>query len=158
MDIRELLRHIQSTPSDRAVQRATGAHRQTVQRYRAWAAEHSLLRGPLPPIEDLQHLLDTTVIPSPPPQTVSSIEPYRDLVTQLHADGVEGTAILQRLGEAGYHGSLSALYRFLHQLTPPRPYATVRVEREPGEEAQLDFGYAGRMLDPQTGALRKTWA
>ena len=158
MDIRELLRHIQSTPSDRAVQRATGAHRQTVQRYRAWAAQHNLLRGPLPPIEEVQHLLDTTFVLPPPPQTVSSIEPYRALVTQLHADGVEGTAILQRLGEAGYHGSLSALYRFLHQLTPPRPYATVRVEREPGEEAQLDFGYAGRMLDPQTGALRKTWA
>jgi transposase len=158
MDIRELLRHIQSTPSDRAVQRATGAQRQTVQRYRAWAAEHHLLTVPLPPIEELQRLLDTTFVPPLPPQTVSSIEPYRDLVTRLHADGVDGTAILQRLHEQGYHGSLSALYRFLHQLTPPRPYATVRVERAPGEEAQLDFGYAGRMLDPQTGTLRKTWA
>ncbi len=35
MDIRELLRHIQVTPSDRAVQRATGAHRRTIQRNRA---------------------------------------------------------------------------------------------------------------------------
>ena len=158
MDIRDLLRHIQSTPSDRAVQRATGAHRQTVQRYRAWAAAHDLLTGPLPPLEELQRLLDTTCVLPPPPQTVSSLEPYRALVTQLHADGVEGTAIWQRLGEAGYQGSLSAVYRFLHQLTPPRPYATVRVERAPGEEAQLDFGYAGRMRDPHSGALRKTWA
>ena len=26
------------------------------------------------------------------------------------------------------------------------------------EEAQVDFGYAGRMRDPQTGQLRKAWA
>jgi hypothetical protein len=34
----------------------------------------------------------------------------------------------------------------------------VRVAREPGSEAQVDFGDAGRMTDPVTGALRKTWA
>jgi transposase len=34
----------------------------------------------------------------------------------------------------------------------------MRVERDPGEEAQVDFGYAGRMLDPATGQLRKAWA
>src|SRR4051794_26735399 len=96
MDLRELLRHIQSTTSDRAVQRATGAHRQTIQRYRAWASQHNLLTEPLPPIEDLQRLLTSTFDPLPPPQVISSIEPYRDIVTQLHADGVEGTAILQR--------------------------------------------------------------
>jgi Integrase core domain len=32
------------------------------------------------------------------------------------------------------------------------------VAREPGSEAQVDVGYAGRMLDPVTGTLRKTWA
>lgn len=157
MDLRELLRHIQSTTSDRAVQRATGAHRQTIQRYRAWASQHNLLTEPLPPIEDLQRLLVSTFEPLPPPQVISSVEPYRDIVTQLHTDGVEGTAILQRLRERGFTGSLSAVYRFLHQLSPPRPYATVRVEREPGHEAQLDFGYAGLMIDPATGARRKTW-
>ena len=158
MDIRELLRHIQATPSDRAVHRATGAHRQTIQRYRAWATAHGVLDQPLPPLEELQHLLDRTFIPPAPPQSTSSVEPYRDLVIQLHADGVEGAAILQRLHERGFTGSLSALYRFLHHLTPPRSYATVRVEREPGYEAQVDFGYAGRMRDPQTDTLRKTWA
>ena len=65
MDLRELLRHIQSTTSDRAVQRATGAHRQTIQRYRAWASQHNLLTEPLPPIEDLQRLLDLDLRPSP---------------------------------------------------------------------------------------------
>jgi transposase len=58
----------------------------------------------------------------------------------------------------GDAGSLSSLYRFVHRLEPHRPPATVRVERQPGSEAQVDFGYAGRMIDSITGALRKTWA
>lgn len=94
----------------------------------------------------------------PPPQTVSSVEPYREVVTRLHTQGVEGTAILPRLRERGYAGTLSSVDRFLHRLEPHRPSATVRVEREPGSEAQVDCGYAGRRFDPGTGALHKTWA
>jgi hypothetical protein len=61
MDLRELLRHIQQTPSDQAVQRATGIDRRTVQHYRKWAADHSLLEGSLPPIETLQQLVGRTL-------------------------------------------------------------------------------------------------
>lgn len=157
MDLRELLRHIQVTPSDRAVQRATGAHRSTVRRYRAWATTHQLLDQPLPPIEVLQALLDQTCLPAPPPHTISTVEPYRALVEHLHAAGVEGTAIWQRLKERGYTGSLSAVYRFLHHLAPTAPVPTVRVETAPGDEVQVDFGAAGRLIDPATGALRKAW-
>jgi transposase len=32
------------------------------------------------------------------------------------------------------------------------------VEREPGSNAQVDFGYAGLMQGPGDRALRKTWA
>jgi transposase len=158
MDIRNLLRHLQTTSNLSAVQRATGLNRRTIQRYRDWAAEHDLLETPLPPLEQLQQLVATTLTPPSPPQTVSSVEPYRELVVQLHAAGVEGTAILQRLHERGYVGSQSSIYRFLHHLDPPDSKAVVRVERDPGSEAQVDFGYAGRMLDPASGALRKAWA
>ena len=40
--------------------------------------------------------------------------------------------------------------------TPPD--VTVRVERAPGTEAQVDFGYAGYLLDEATGARRRAWA
>ena len=33
----------------------------------------------------------------------------------------------------------------------------MRVETRPGEEGQADFGYAGRMIDPETGELRRAW-
>ena len=158
MDIRELLRHIQVTPSDRAVQRATGAHRQTIQRYRTWAAQHGLLDQPLPPLDVLQRLIDQTLDLPPPPQVVSSVEPYRTLVSQLRAQGTEVAAIWQRLSERGYTGSYAAVYRFVRTLDDHRPDVVVRVESAPGEEAQVDFGAAGRMLDPTTGTLRKAWS
>src|SRR5688572_16752440 len=99
MDIRNLLRYLQDTSNISAIQRATGLNWRTIQRYRTWAEQHGLLDKPLPSLEDLQHLLHTSLTAPLPPQTVSSLEPYRDLVVQLHADGVEGTAILQRLHE-----------------------------------------------------------
>ncbi|HSH78580.1 MAG TPA: IS21 family transposase [Herpetosiphonaceae bacterium] len=158
MDIRELLRHLQATSNVSAIQRATGLNRRTILRYQAWATTHGLLTRPLPALEELQQLVATTLTPPLPPQAVSSVEPYRTLVLQLRDAGVEGTAIWQRLQERGYQGSLSSIYRFLQQLAPPVPTAVVRVERAPGTEAQVDFGYAGRMIDPASGALRKAWA
>ena len=158
MDLRELLRSLQTTANLSAIQRATGLNRRTIRRYRHWAVTHGLLDQPLPAVEVLQPLMARTLELSPPPQTVSSVEPYREVVTQLQAQGVAGTAILQRLRERGYTGTLSSLSRVVHRLEPHRPSATVRVEREPGSEAQVDVGSAGLMRDPVTGALRKTWA
>lgn len=158
VDIRELVRHLRDTTNDSAVQRATGLNRRTIVRYRRWADSQGLLEGPLLPIEQFQALITTTLTPPPPPQTTSSVEPYRDVVLQLHRDGVDGTAIRERIGEIGFAGSVSAIYRFLHRLAPTEPDVTVRVETAPGEEAQVDFGYAGKLLDPETGLKRKAWA
>lgn len=158
MDVRNLLRHLQAETNISAIERATTLNRRTILRYRDWAQSHDLLNRPLPSLEALQQLLADTLPAPAPPQTISSVEPYRSLVEQLFADGVEGTAILQRLKERGYSGTLSSIYRFLRHLDPKRELPPVRVERLPAQEVQVDFGYAGRMLDPQTGSLRKTWA
>jgi transposase len=158
MDVRELIRHIRATPRDRRVARETGVDRRTVKQYRAWAAEQGLLEGPLPTLEDLQARMEATLKGTPPPQNTSSVTPYREVVRQLRQEGVEVAAIWERLKERGYTGSYSAVYRFVGRLEPSGPDATVRVERKPGEEAQVDFGYAGRMIDPETGELRKAWA
>ena len=93
-----------------------------------------------------------------PPQNISSVEPYRKLVEKLVDQGVEIAAIRQRLEERGFDGSYAAVYRFVRRIKPLRGEATVRVERAPGNEGQVDFGYAGKMIDPETGKLRRTWA
>jgi len=160
MDIRELVLYMRKDDSDRAVQRLTGMHRQTVRRYRAWASEHGLLGTErLPSLAELQRLVDETLTEPRPPQNVSSVERYREIVNQLRKEGVEMAAIWHRLQEEGYRGSYSAVRRFVRGLEPrPKPEIMVRVERKPGEEAQVDFGYAGMMLDPETGELRRAWA
>ena len=56
---------------------------------------------------------------------------------------MEIAAIKQRLEERGFQGSYMAVYRFVRWLGPKQPDVTVRVEAKPGEEAQVDFGYAG---------------
>ena len=156
MDIREILRHLRQGQSNRTVAQVFGINRKTVARYRAWAAEQGLLTGSLPPLGELQQLLDEALKSPPPPQNVSSVEPYRDLVIQLRQQGVEMAAIWERLKDRDYPGSYSAVYRFVRQLEPATPDVTVRVETAPGEEAQVDFGYAGRLIDPETGELRKS--
>lgn len=160
MDIRQLLLHIRDNQSDRAIARDTGLDRRTVQRYRRWAAEHQVLTDPLPSMEELQPLIAATLDSPGPPQNTSTVEPYRQLVIELRERDVEVAAIYQRLTERGYSGSYSSVWRFVHSLEPQLPDATVRVETKPGEEAQVDFGYAGLMRDPQSssGQLRKTWA
>jgi transposase len=139
------------------VAKALGIDRKTVARYRAWATEQELLEDPLPSLGELQRLVEETLGSSPPPQNTSSVEPYRQVVIRLRKEGVEVAAIHQRLKERGYTGSYSSVYRFVRSLEPHTPDVTVRVETPPGEEAQVDFGYAGQMVDPDTGELRKAW-
>ena len=77
---------------------------------------------------------------------------------KLVKEKVEAKAIYHRLTERGFKGSYSAVYRFVRGIKGSNPDVTVRVERPPGEEVQVDFGYAGKMSDPETGKLRRTWA
>jgi transposase len=158
MDIREIIIRLRAGSSDRQIGREVGLDRRTIRRYREWAEGQELLTKALPPLEQLQALLSQTLPEQRPPQNISRVEPYRAVVEQLVKEKVEVQAILQRLQERGYEGSYSAVYRFVQGLKGRLPEATVRVERQPGEEGQVDFGYAGLMLDPVSGRWRRTWA
>jgi transposase len=159
MDIRELLLHLRAGSSSRQIQRDTGFDRRTVKRYRQWAQKQGLLEGELPALEELHVLVERSFQEKTPPQNESSVERYRSQVEAWVQQGVEVAAMRQRLMERGYTGSYAAVWRFVNTIKPSKPKdTTTRLETKPGEEAQVDFGYAGRMLDPQTGKLRKAWA
>ena len=157
MDVREILRQMRAGESDRAVSRSLKVDRATVKRYRAWAKEEGLLDGALPPIEALEKLLTESQGVKAPPQNISSVEPYRELVEELRSQGVNIKTVWYRLKERGFEGSMHCVYRFVWGQEGKDQDLTCRVERAPGEEAQVDFGYAGYMLD-ETGKLRKAWA
>jgi transposase len=158
MDIRALLLHIRANPSNRRVQQESGVDRRTVKRYRQWAESQGLLKGDLPALSELQSLLDRTLPEPIPPQNVSSVEPYRSLVERLVKEEVETAAIRERIKERGYRGTYAAVYRFVQHIKPSTPKTYARVERKPGEEVQVDFGYAGYLIDPESGKPRKAWA
>ncbi len=158
LDIRELIRQLQAGQSARQIAKNMQLSRVTVGKYRTWAVAHDLLSRALPNAEDLADLLAQDQVLHPVAPTVSSVEPYRAVVVDLRQRGVEMMAIFQRLrDEHQYAGTYSSVRRFVQALEPVQPEATIRIERPPGEEVQVDFGYAGLMFDA-AGQLRRAWA
>ena len=59
------------------------------------------------------------------------------LLVERHALKVSYASVLRYIGD---------------EFNPGKPEATVRLETGPSEEAQVDFGYVGRMRDPESGS------
>jgi len=158
LDIREILRRLQLGERERRIAHDLRVSRKTVAKYREWAEQHGVLPGELPSAADLQRLLANTLAVVPPPETPSKANHLRDKIAELRRKNVECRAIHQILKEQHeFEGSYSSVYRLVRRIEPHTPEACVRVEVGPGEEAQVDFGYAGRLLDPVFGTLRKAW-
>jgi transposase len=157
MEIREIVRQLRAGESIHAVARNTGVHRKTIRRYKRWAEQADLLKGEEVSAAQLEAVARETFAANVPPQQASSVAPYQALVEALVKENVDGTVIWRRLQERGYGGSLSSVYRFLKHVSPPELEVYVRVEVEPGEESQVDFGYVGQLLD-ERGEPRKAWA
>jgi len=157
-EIREILRRLQLGERARRIARDLEVSRNTVAHYRQWAAQHGLLTGPLPEPAALAALLAAPPTERPA-QEQSLVEPFGEQVLAWHATDVEGQAIWQLLVEQhGFGGSYSSVKRFLHRVAPPTPRATLRLEVDPGEEAQVDFGFGGMYRDPELDRLRRAWA
>ena len=157
MEIREMIRHIREHRSDRQIGKDLGVDRRTVKRYRQWAQEQGLLKGELPDHQSLLQLLNATMPEKMPPQNGSKAAPYRERIEKLLKEKVKVTAIYDRLKEQGYTGSYASVLRLAREIDPKPVETFTRKESEPGKEAEIDFGYVGKMRDAE-GGLRKAWA
>ncbi|MGH7725310.1 MAG: IS21 family transposase [Candidatus Eiseniibacteriota bacterium] len=159
LDIREMVRRFRLGDTDRRVARDLGVARNTASKYRAWARTEGFLDA-----ADLPEpgVLESRLIPPEVAECsgpASKAEAYRELIKEKRDDGVEIRAILGLLHERGYDGSYSALVKYVRRMEGDRPReAFLRIETKPGDEAQVDFGYVGRIVDPRTGERRKAWA
>lgn len=153
--LRDVIYRLRVGDSDRAIALDTRLSRLTVRKYREFAEAQGYL-DPIIPLPEVQ-TLDAVLGEAPsPPRTPSTVLPYKELVEKLLEQGVEMTAIFDRLhDDHGYKGSYSSVRRFIHQLRPSTPEAYVRVHTGPGEEAQVDFGSAGNFFDPASDRLRQ---
>jgi transposase len=94
-----------------------------------------------------------------PSTCVSTLEPWREQIANWYAAGIQGTTIQATLARNhGYTGSISAVYRFLHQIVVDDVNdVTLRLEFKPAEAAQVDFGAGPPITDVHTGEVFKTW-
>jgi transposase len=152
--LRDLIHRLRSGDSERRIARDLGLSRPTIHKYHLLAEQHGFLdlHTSLPDDAAVSAVLG----PAPqPPRVPSSVEPHRETVVRLLDDGVEMSAIHARLrDDHKYSGTYSSVRRFVHQICPTEPEATVRVHTAPGEEAQVDFGSVGSLYDPVRGCAR----
>lgn len=159
LDVREIVRRLKIGQSERVIAQELLASRNSIGKYKKLAMQEGWLsRADLPTPGEIELRIaarqPNAIVFGP----CSTVEPYREKVAKLYQAGVEIMAIWGLLKEQNqFTGSYEAVKRFVRRLPQPPPEAFVRVETDPGEEAQVDFGYAGMMFDPKTGRLRKAW-
>ena len=139
-DINAILTLHKSGHSKSEIGRMLGIHRETVAKYISQQA------GPKPPEPDPR-------VRSGP---VSGCEPLREVILRKLEDGLSGQRIYQDLcTEHDFGGSYSSVRRFVAKLRQSSGLPFRRLECEPAEEAQVDFG-SGAPVITREGRRRKT--
>lgn len=83
---------------------------------------------------------------------------HAELIGAKLATGLTAQRIYQDLvAEVGFAGSYQSVKRYVRRLRQAQPDRVWRVEVEPGEEAQVDFGTGAWVIDPDTGSRRRPW-
>lgn len=125
-----------------------------------------LLAGPaddLPDLEVLRAAIEKHLPSSRAPQQESTIEAWATRIAELVAKGLGPRATYDRLflEDPTFRGSPSAVKRMVRRIRRARGVqpgdVAIPIETAPGQEAQVDFGYVGRLFDPVQGVLRKAW-
>jgi transposase len=166
--LEELVRLHRLGETTREVARLLGISPNTERAYREAFVAAGLLEGSadaLPPLAELKAAVLAHRPPpkAAPPQQQSVLEAYRPAVAALFAKGLGPRAIYDRLRLEhgplpGSYSAMKRLWRALRRERGVRPAdVAIPVETAPGDVAQVDFGYVGRLFDPEARALRKAW-
>lgn len=159
-DIREIIRQLRDGRSCRAVGRSLKIDHTTVSVYRKWAEAKGWLedRKVLPEAAALeQSLIEWRG--AAPAQNISSVNRWHAVIAEMVEQQMEAVVIHQRLSAPPHHfsGGYAAVYRYIRKHFRPVLEACIRIETQPGEEGQVDFGFAGLMWDPVSKRLRRGW-
>lgn len=164
--LQELVRLHRMGLTSREIARMLKLGRNTERGYREALQKAGLLEGQaedLPELETLRTAVFQHNPPKAPRVQPSSVEEWRGRIKKMAEKGAGPKAIYDALRlDADFSGSLSAIKRLCTRLqreqgVKPEDVA-IPVESGPGEIAQVDFGYVGKLYDPDAGVLRKVWA
>ena len=147
----------------KGIQRSLGFHRKTIRKYVALAQSVGVSReGAFPQEAELVERLKVLDPPGLLRETpvTDKILPHRDWIESLfehpHMTAKQVWRLFREQTELPV--SYWTMKRYLRtQFQFGVPAVTVRMEVEPGKQAQVDFGDVGMMVDPLTGKLRKAW-
>jgi transposase len=171
--------------SDRKIHNSIGLHRKTISRYRKeWLkcqnnkeSTDSVIQtfsccGSIPgnpvqsvplgknkvPTEGVAHFEVPTDPKSGDKRNLSKSKAslYHDEINGKLQNGQHAVSIYQDLVcEKDYNGSYDSIKRYVRKLKNKTPDLYARIETEPGEEAQVDFGEGAPTLN--NGRYRKPW-
>jgi transposase len=83
----------------------------------------------------------------PQPQRPSQLDEHKaEIIRRLHEHPYSARQMLNQLRERGYQGGYSILTDFIRQIRPRPQNAYLTLRFEPGECAQIDWGYAGTLM------------
>jgi transposase len=163
-EIVEIIYHWHQGNTIKGIKRSLKFDRKTIRKYIHMAQQLGVRRRE--PFPDEQGLIKGLGLLSRSPSlygtpAIDSIALYRDQISHwLEDKDITAKQIWRLLREehelsVGY----STIKRYLRrEFDFGAPKVTVRIETPPGQEAQVDFGYAGLMYDPVTEKNRKAWA
>lgn len=167
--LRELVRLHRMGTGARGVARLLGMSPNTERHYREVLVAAGLMDGDaaeLPDLETLKAAVEARAPRKLPPQQVSSLDPWTDRFKELMEKGLGPRAIYDRLrledpdfvAAKATLSSTKRLCRRLRAAAGMRPEdVAIPVETDAGKIAQVDFGYVGYLVDPQSHKLRKAW-
>ena len=165
--LQDLVRFHRQRTGTRETARLLGMGPNTERMFREAIAAAGLLDGSLDELPSMEALRAAVLakhpVPALPTHQLTSLEPYVALITGLAEKGLGPRAIFDRLRLehaefTGSHSAVKRLCRALKRAQGVRPQdVAIPVETAPGEVAQVDFGYVGKLFDPTTMTLRKAW-
>ena len=165
IDVKELLRRWSAGHSNRKIARETGADRATVRRYVEVAQTLGLQSGH--EFSDAEvHEIAQRVQARPvhdASEEWNAIAKHKERIEEWlkRKRPLKLTKILTLLmRNHGVHASYDTLRRYvIQELDWHRKEPTILLEDPPaGQEAQIDFGKMGMMVDTETGRKRTLWA
>jgi hypothetical protein len=148
--LQEVIRLHRLGKSARQIARHLSMGRVTIRGYLEILAKAGVLEGApgsLPELEAVAGLVRGHAAAEKDASAISSVHRWREEIERLRLKGAGPTAIHDhlRVNQPEYTGGLSAVKRLrLEKAAGPKAIdVAIPVETNPGEIAQVDFGYAG---------------
>lgn len=164
--LQELVRLHRMGTGAREVARLLRMGPNTERDYREALEAAGLLHGAvedLPELAVLKEAVQRHLAKAPPAQMTSSITDWEPKIIELAEEGLTAKPIYDRLRledpdfRASFY-TVRAVWRRWRKARGVRAEdIAIPVETVPGDIAQVDFGYVGKLYDAAVGRLRKAW-